>query len=250
MTDAKQLTIETDSKETSRPWDGVRLPMVEVFETIEGEGTQAGYMTTFVRVFNCNLRCAWCDTPYSYAPEKPAYYASIAETADHVKTFANPRVCLTGGEPLMHGEKSRMLLRALAELDSVEDIHVETNGAIDLSPFRHDRETYEQLFSKVRFIVDYKLPSSGEMEKMVSSNFACLGPQDEVKFVIGSRADFDTALSVLITHYRQGYVLFSPVFESMPAEELAALMIEHRLKHVKLNVQIHKYIWDPHRRGV
>lgn len=230
--------------------DTVRLPMVEVFETIEGEGTRAGYVTTFVRVFNCNLRCTWCDTPYSYAPEKPAYYASIAETVAQVKAYENPRVCLTGGEPLMHGDKSRLLLRALAQLDVVNDVHVETNGAIDLSPFQRDREWHTQMSEKVRFIVDYKLPASNEMEKMVTSNFTCLRPDDEVKFVIGSREDFDTALAVLNTHYQTGHVLFSPVFDAMPSAELASLIIKHRLTHVKLNLQVHKYIWDPHRRGV
>lgn len=228
----------------------VRLPMVEVFQTIEGEGMAAGFPTTFVRVYNCNLRCTWCDTPYSYAPEKPAYYASVADTVGEVERFGNPRVCLTGGEPLMHREKSLALLHAIAQRSLVEDVHVETNGAIDLTPFDHDRRTTPGLQSKVRFILDYKLPDSGEMDKMIPANFARLLPQDEIKFVIGSRTDFDIARDVLTAHHEQGQVLFSPVWESMQPDELAALMLEHRLTHVKLNLQLHKYIWDPKRRGV
>src|SRR5579875_1278051 len=108
-------------------WRSSRLPMVEIFETVEGEGTRAGFPTVFVRVFHCNLRCTWCDTPYSYAPHKPAFEATIDDIANQVAAFGWHNVCLTGGEPLIHRHKSQLLVDRLAAIDHVRDIHIETN---------------------------------------------------------------------------------------------------------------------------
>lgn len=235
----------------ARQWtDDPKLPMVEVFQTVEGEGTKAGYPTTFVRVFNCNLRCTWCDTPYSYAPATPEYLATLSEIVEQVKQFPNKYICLTGGEPLMHGRKSLLLLQALAEIDGVEDIHIETNGAIHLGPFQNLREKHPLVGKKARFILDYKLPASGENEKMILENFDLLHETDEIKFVIGNRDDFQMAVDVVKRYVKKGIPLFSPVWETMPPHQLVSLMLEHGLTHVKLNLQMHKVIWDPNARGV
>ncbi len=227
------------------------LPMVEIFETVEGEGSRAGFPTTFVRLFHCNLRCVWCDTPYSYAPEKPAFYMSIEEITEKVKQFAHAHVCLTGGEPLIHGEKSLQLIEALARLDITRDIHIETNGAVDLTLFASWRKEQPQhIGNKVRFILDYKLPASGEEKRMITANFAKLREDDEIKFVIAGEEDFVAAMRVLGKWHQKGQPLFSPVWEGMPPEQLVELMLKHRLSHVKLSLQLHKIIWDPDRRGV
>ncbi|GLG00258.1 7-carboxy-7-deazaguanine synthase [Alicyclobacillus hesperidum subsp. aegles] len=231
-------------------WRSSRLPMVEIFETVEGEGTRAGYPTVFVRVFHCNLRCTWCDTPYSYAPAKPEFEASIGEIVDRVDQFGWHQVCLTGGEPLIHRHKSQLLIDAIASLPQIEDLHVETNGAIDVRPFAALREQSPELAAKLRFIVDYKLPSSGEQAQMVHEHLAALSDRDEVKFVIADDHDFDTAVSVLAAYPTKAQVLFSPVWESMPPRELVNRILQHRLSRVKLNLQIHKVIWDPNQRGV
>ncbi|GAB7386377.1 putative 7-carboxy-7-deazaguanine synthase QueE [Bacillaceae bacterium] len=233
----------------------VKLPMVEIFETVEGEGTKAGHPTTFVRVYNCNLRCTWCDTPYSYAPAKPEFFATVAEIAAKVESYGNKYVCLTGGEPLMHGDKSLKLVQALASLPEIEDVHIETNGAIDLLPFARLREEDVHVRKKVRFILDYKLPASGEQEKMIHGNFALLSEKDEIKFVIADENDFLVAVDVLERWHRKGQPLFSPVWSTMPPERLVALLLKHKrtkrkLLDVKLNMQLHKIIWDPDRRGV
>jgi len=228
----------------------VKLPMVEIFETVEGEGTKAGFPTTFVRVFNCNLRCVWCDTPYSYAPAKPEFFATIGEIVRQVEAHGHRHVCLTGGEPLMHGDKSLLLLKALAAMERVEDVHVETNGAIDLTPFHAWREQEERIGHKVRFILDYKLPASGANDKMILENFDLLRDTDEVKFVIADEEDFRLAADVVQRYVKKGLPLFSPVWETMKPERLVSLMLEHKLSHVKLNLQLHKIIWDPDQRGV
>lgn len=228
----------------------LKLPMVEVFETIEGEGSAAGYPTVFVRSFHCNIRCTWCDTPYSYAPDKPEFEATIAEIIDRIKQFSSRRICFTGGEPLIHAEKSAALLAAMAELDHIVDIHVETNGAVDIAPFVKLGEVHPEVKRKVRFIMDFKLPSSGEMGKMVTDNFRFLQEKDEIKFVIADDADFQTAVNVIESYYEQGQLLFSPVWETMPPHILTEKILAQRLSDVRVSLQLHKMIWDPDKRGV
>lgn len=226
-------------------WRRARLPLVELFETVEGEGTRAGVPTVFVRVFGCPLRCTWCDTPYSYPPDKPQRVLTVAEIREAVGRFPWRHVCVTGGEPLMYAEKSAMLLAALADLPHVVDVHVETSGAVPLSPFLAAVPS-----EKVRYIVDYKLPASGEEAAMVVDNLRRLRPQDELKFVIADEDDFRRAVEVLNTHRPRGQVLFSPVWDTMPPRRLVELILAHGLAEVKLNLQLHKVIWDPQARGV
>lgn len=223
----------------------IRIPMVEIFETVEGEGTRAGFPTIFVRLFGCNLRCTWCDTKYSYPPAEAENVMTIAEIISKVETYRSRHICLTGGEPLLYGEKSLVLIDALAELEQVDDLHIETNGAIDLALF------VERVASpKVRYIMDFKLPDSGEMGQMIMSNLALLREQDELKFVIGSEHDFRTAVEVIEQHPTKALPMFSPVWETMPPRKLVELMLNAGLSKVKLNMQLHKIIWDPAMRGV
>ncbi|MFD0695847.1 7-carboxy-7-deazaguanine synthase QueE [Paenibacillus sp. GCM10027628] len=222
-----------------------RIPMVEIFETVEGEGTRAGFPTVFVRLFGCNLRCTWCDTKYSYPPAEAERTMTIAEILSEVSAYRSRHICLTGGEPLLYGEKSLALVEALAAFEQVDDLHIETNGAIDLAPF------VQAIASpKVRYIMDFKLPDSGEMGQMITSNLGLLREQDELKFVIGSEDDFRTAVEVLQQHPTKALPMFSPVWETMPPRKLVELMLAAGLSKVKLNMQLHKIIWDPAMRGV
>ncbi|WP_240675902.1 radical SAM protein [Ammoniphilus sp. CFH 90114] len=228
----------------------MKLPMVEIFETVEGEGLKAGFLTTFVRLYNCNLRCTWCDTKYSYAPHSPEFFATIEEITEQVRKFGNPSICLTGGEPLMHGSKSLALIAALAELPHVEDIHIETNGAILLRPFHELRESHHLVKEKVRFVLDYKLTSSGETQSMIMENFHYLGSRDEIKFVVGNAAEFAEASRIIEEFYQQGQILFSPVWDQLAPAELVKLMLQSPFKQAKLSLQTHKYIWHPDTKGV
>lgn len=241
------MTVSGQEALTRRDW---RLPMVEIFQTVEGEGTKAGFPTTFVRVYNCNLRCSWCDTTYSYAPNKPEFYATIGDIAQQVETFGNRYVCLTGGEPLMHGEKSLALVEELSRVTCVQDVHIETNGAIYLGPFAEWRRKHPDLGQKVRFVMDWKLPASGETDKMIAQNLSILERQDELKFVIGDDEDFRVACEVLERHQPEAQALFSPVWETMPPARLVEKVLAAGLKDVKINMQLHKIIWHPDTRGV
>ncbi|MFC4809096.1 7-carboxy-7-deazaguanine synthase QueE [Paenibacillus sp. GCM10023250] len=224
----------------------IRLPMVEIFETVEGEGTRAGFPTVFVRLFGCNLRCVWCDTTYSYPPAEAEFTMTVEEIAAKAeREYKAEHICMTGGEPLLYGSRSAALLEALCAIERIKDVHVETNGAIDLAPFLRDVRS-----PKARYIMDYKLPDSGENAAMLHGNFALLRPQDEVKFVIASDADFDFAVHVLAEYPTEALALFSPVWESMPPARLVEKMLAAGLTGVKLNMQLHKIIWDPAKRGV
>ncbi|WP_219837863.1 radical SAM protein [Paenibacillus sp. R14(2021)] len=224
----------------------IRLPMVEIFETVEGEGTRAGFPTVFVRLFGCNLRCVWCDTKYSYPPAEAEFTMTVEEIAAQVENkYASTHICMTGGEPLLYGSRSAALLEALCSIERIQDVHIETNGAIDLAPFLRDIHS-----PKARYVMDYKLPDSGENNAMLHGNFALLRPQDEVKFVIASDADFDAAVQVLRDYPTAALPLFSPVWESMPPARLVEKMLAAGLTGVKLNMQLHKIIWDPAQRGV
>lgn len=227
-----------------------KLPMVEIFETVEGEGMAAGFPTVFVRVFHCNLRCHWCDTPYSYAPAKPDFEATIAEIIERITKYKSKRICFTGGEPLIHREKSAALLVEMARLNHIVDIHIETNGSIDLIPFANLRKEHPSLTKKMRFIMDYKLTASGERTKMVDHNFRYLRDDDEIKFVIASEKDFAEAKEVIAQFYDAGQILFSPVWETMPPRRLVEKVLENGLVDVKVSLQLHKIIWDPQERGV
>ncbi|MBM7094352.1 radical SAM protein [Bacillus sp. H-16] len=235
------------SKKEFMEW---RLPMVEIFETVEGEGSAAGFPTVFVRVFHCNLRCHWCDTPYSYAPAKPEFEATIGEIIERIKEFESRYICFTGGEPLIHGKKSAALLTAMAELDHIKDIHIETNGGIDLAPFEEIRKSDPLVNEKARYVMDYKLTASGEKERMIESNFDLLKKQDEIKFVIANDTDFTEAKDVIEMYHKDGQVLFSPVWESMPPKRLVEKVLYHKLSNVKVSLQLHKIIWHPDQRGV
>ncbi|GMG77412.1 7-carboxy-7-deazaguanine synthase QueE [Bacillus safensis] len=230
--------------------DTTVLPMVEIFETIEGEGSAVGKQTTFIRLFHCNLRCVWCDTKYSYAPSKPEFEATLEDIAHKVSRLANHYVCLTGGEPLIHGEKSLALIEMLANIDVIKDIHIETNGAIHLKPFINMRRLSAKMTNKVRFIMDFKLPDSGEMKKMIYENFDLLDENDEIKFVIGSENDFQIAMGIIDKYHKKGRLLMSPIWETMKPANLVKKVLNSQRKDIQVNLQIHKIIWDPEKRGV
>jgi 7-carboxy-7-deazaguanine synthase len=222
----------------------IKLPVTEIFQSLEGEGTKAGFLTTFIRLFGCNLRCFWCDTKYSYEPNKPAVYLGVCDIVSRIKEYRNQNICLTGGEPLLHGDRSIELIKQLAQLEAVLDIHVETNGSIDLAPFAGLREQDPAVGKKLRFIMDCKLPSSGETAQMLSANFDRLLDRDELKYVVADEQDFGAALENLQRWYCRGHILFSPVWSRMAPERLATLMIENNVNNGRLNLPLHRIIWD------
>ena len=218
------------------------LPVVEKFISINGEGAHAGELAAFIRFRGCNLACSYCDTCWANTENAPAEYETIEELAEWVAETGVHNVTLTGGEPLLHKETG-----ALAELLIENGCRVEivTNGSISL-----DRLAAAE--NRPVFTMDYKLPSSGMEEFMCLNNFRLLGCHDTVKFVSGSIDDLERAAE-LIREYRlteHCHVFISPVFGEIDPADIVSFMEERMMNGVRLQLQLHKFIWEPTRRGV
>ena len=211
------------------------LRVSEIFASIQGETSYVGLPFAFVRLTGCNLRCRYCDTTYAYddGEEFP-----LGEVVSRVAFFQIPRVTVTGGEPLLQ-EETPALVSAL--LDLGHTVLVETNGTVALS----------RLDPRAVKIMDVKCPGSGEAEKTDWENFARLSPRDEVKFVVSSEEDYRFAREV-IRKYGKAHpftALLSPAFGLLPPEKLAGWMVGDALD-ARFQLQLHKLVWGPDRRGV
>jgi 7-carboxy-7-deazaguanine synthase len=213
-----------------------RVRVNEIFYSIQGESTWAGYPCVFVRLTGCNLRCVWCDTAYAF---HEGHQRNLDEVVAEITKYGCDLVEITGGEPLLQKGVYALFVRLLADGLTVM---VETSGERDLS--RVDRRVIK--------IMDLKCPGSGECERNRWENLAYLGPRDEIKFVIADRRDYEWARSAISTHALAGRVnalLMSPVFGHLDPAPLASWILEDRLP-VRMQLQMHKHIWDPNRRGV
>jgi len=212
------------------------LTVNEIFFSIQGESTYAGRPCVFVRLTACDLRCSWCDTPYAFHEGRKM---SLDEIMAAVERFDCDLVEVTGGEPLLQKDVHPLMERLLA---SGRTVLLETGGHVSL----------EQVPAGVHRIMDIKCPGSGESHRTDWSNLERLGRGDEVKFVIRDRTDYEYARDVLRRHRldeRVGAVLFSPVHGVLDPRTLSEWVLEDRLP-VRVQLQIHKYIWSPETRGV
>jgi len=211
------------------------LRINEIFYSIQGESSQAGRPCVFVRLTYCNLRCTYCDTTYAFFVGKEM---SFGEIIKKINGFGCRLVEFTGGEPLVQ-ENIHQLLSRLC--DDGYEVLIETGGHMDIS-------TIDQ---RVKRIVDVKCPSSGESGKVHWENLRVLRASDELKFVIGDMRDYEWAKSV-VEDYRVNEkctVLFSPVYDKMNYREMAERILQDHLP-VRLQLQLHKFIWPPGMRGV
>lgn len=203
----------------------------EKFVSIDGEGPTAGALSVFIRFAGCNLRCAWCDTVYAQKNEDFSETASAAEIVSYIKSTGLNHVTLTGGEPLLQDGMIGLLSRLVDY-----QVHIETNGSVNIAPFR--------IGDNIHFVLDYKLPCSGMEDKMYARNFDMAAENDAVKFVAASRGDLEKAVQVMdkyrLTERTQVYI--SCVFDRLAPAEVVDFMKEHRLQGVKLQLQMHKYI--------
>jgi len=208
----------------------------EIYASIQGESSFAGLPCTFVRTTGCNLRCSWCDTTQAFhGGEKLARSEVLARALG----FGTPLVELTGGEPLLQAG-ALPLLRELC--DAGKTVLIETSGERDIS----------QIDPRVHRIVDVKPPGSGESARNRYENFAHLTQRDELKFVLADRADYDWARELVARERlaeRVRHVLFSPVHGALDARELVAWVLADGLP-VRVNLQLHKYVWGATVAGV
>lgn len=204
------------------------LRITEIFFSLQGESSKAGLPTVFIRLTGCPLRCSYCDTEYAFhGGEK----FSISAVLEKIRPYKTPHVCVTGGEPL--AQKSCLSL--LTQLcNRGYQVSLETGGAMDVAG----------VDTRVMKILDLKTPRSGEADSNLYSNLDYLNANDQIKFVICDRADYDWVRSLIHTHAltERCEVLLSPSHDQLSPRELADWILADQLT-VRLQVQLHKYLW-------
>ena len=213
----------------------------EIFLSIDGEGVRTGLPTVFIRLYGCNLNCSYCDTRYS-CENKEYTLMPLIDILNQVLSYEVPRVTLTGGEPLIH-QGVKDLINSLV-LNGIE-VNIETNGAVDLQNFWEFRYS-----SKVIFTMDYKCASSGMEDKMKLWNLKVLQPKDVIKFVVSNYNELEKMEYILEESGCKAQPYVSPVFGAIEPKELVQYVLDNKLNNVKVQVQLHKIIWNPNMRGV
>ena len=202
------------------------LNIKEIFYSLQGEAREVGLPTVFIRLTGCPLRCTYCDTEYAFKGNNPL---TIDEILSQVKQYNTKYICVTGGEPLAQ-INCHILLDVLIKQDY--QVSLETSGSIDIA----------QVNPLVSIVMDIKTPSSAESKQNKYDNIAKLTNKDQLKFVMGSRADFDWSINILKKYDTLAGVLFSPVFEQITPTQLADWILAEQL-NVRLQVQMHKLLW-------
>ena len=211
------------------------MKVVEIFKSIDGEGIRVGYPVTFIRLAGCNLRCNYCDTKYSYEDEKFTEMTP-QEIYNQVYKLGGKRITLTGGEPLIHKD-----VKVLVDLliQKGYELNIETNGSVDITLFL-DKHTI--------ITMDYKCASSDMEDKMLLDNISKLRKQDVLKFVVSDDNDLDTVQRIY--QNTKATVYISPVFGRIEPKQIVEYMLEHNMENCRVQVQLHKIIWNPEERGV
>jgi 7-carboxy-7-deazaguanine synthase len=207
----------------------------EIFHSIQGETTYVGNPTVFVRTTGCNLRCTYCDTKYSYHEGE---FQGLEKILEKIDSFGAPYVCVTGGEPLLQKE-TLPLMKVLC--DKGYKVSLETSGS----------KSCQGVDARVKIILDVKTPDSGAADSFLIENLECVNELTEFKFVICSERDFDWAEEFCRQHdlFKKFIVLYSPSFGQVTERWLAENILQKK-SSARLQLQLHKYIWNPDSRGV
>lgn len=221
-------------------YDDGLFHVTEIFDSIDGEGKRTGFMAVFLRLAGCNLRCSYCDTAYSLTLEDTAEALTEEEVVSRIRAFPWKRLTITGGEPMLHP------LHHLCERLGEEgcDINIETNGAVPL---------WRERPGGVFYTMDFKCSGSGMKSHMNPDNFKLLTKEDVLKFVVSSEEDLDEMKEIVNHHFPKNHhpqFFVSPVWGRIRPDELVEYVRNNQLQDVRVQVQLHKIIWDPDRRGV
>ncbi len=216
-----------------------KFPVAEIFDSIEGEGKRTGYMAVFVRFAGCNIRCTYCDTAYALKESDAEEFLTKEELLGRIRSYPWKRITFTGGEPLLQP------LQEICDILGEEgyEINIETNGAVPLLARRP-----QNLF----YTMDYKCTDSGMKSFMRLPNLKELTEDDVLKFVVSSKTDLEDMKEIIMKYFPQGGPKFyvSPVWGKIEPRELVEYVREEKLAEVCVQVQLHKIIWEPDRRGV
>lgn len=215
------------------------MRVIEIFDSIDGEGIFTGCLATFIRLGGCNMRCSYCDTGYALNA-KDGVEMSIDDIVCRAKLIGNTHITLTGGEPLINQDSLR-LVSALCDAGFI--VNIETNGSVDVTLFQND---------KTVITMDYKTISSGENKKMSIDRINTLRKCDVLKIVC-EESDFGDITAMLLKIKTEATVFISPVFGKIEPKSLVSFAKKLRncgLKNIRVQVQLHKIIWNPEERGV
>lgn len=216
------------------------MQVIEKFTSINGEGLKQGELAVFIRFAGCNLRCSYCDTRYSF--ENPKFIdESVEEIMDYVRKANVKNITITGGEPLLQKNINELLEKLTNEGYNVE---IETNGSINIKDFVNN--------PNISYTLDYKLPVSLMEKSMDTENYKYITKKDSVKFVCGSDLDLKRMKEIIdeFDLTSKTNCIISPVFNMIKLESIVDFMKDNNLNNLKMQIQIHKVIWDPNERGV
>ncbi len=215
--------------------------VAEKFVSINGEGQKAGQLAVFIRFAGCNLRCSYCDTKWANDFDLKGENLTAEQILEYVLDTRVHNVTLTGGEPLLRPEIEELISMLVKAGLWVE---IETNGSVPLKPLEKD--------SRPHFTMDYKTPSSNMESEMLVSNFDLLEPDDVVKFVCGSSEDLNCTYDIIKKYNltEKCKVYLSCVFGNLQPSDAVDFMKEKNLNGVNFQLQMHKFIWNPDKRGV
>lgn len=221
----------------------MKFKVVEKFVSVNGEGLRSGQLAVFIRFAGCNLKCSYCDT--KWANKKDVFYEEMTsqEIYDYIKGTNIINVTLTGGEPLYQEGVEELL--CLLSKDKELKIEIETNGSIALDRFLGMK-------NRPSFTMDYKLPSSNMEDEMIINNFRYLTKDDTLKFVVGNNEDLEKVKLILYKSelIDKTNIYVSPVWKMIKMEHIVEFMKINNLNGVTLQMQLHKVIWNPRKRGV
>lgn len=221
----------------------MNFKVVEKFISINGEGRLSGKLAVFIRFASCNLNCDYCDTKWANKQDVKYELMTEHDIYSYIKETGIKNVTLTGGEPLLQNGIFD-LLKILSKDNNIY-VEIETNGSIDLSEFIIDK-------NPPSFTMDYKLQGSDMENFMLTSNFNYLGENDVLKFVVSSLSDLERAKEIIYKYklIEKTNVYLSPVFGKISPEIIVEFMKANKLNDATFQIQIHKVIWDPNKRGV
>ena len=233
-------TVQATAERTDNVAD---FEVVEKFVSINGEGQRAGQLAVFIRFKGCNLNCGYCDTKWANEPFAPFESMNEDEIYSYIMSTGVKNITLTGGEPLLR-DNIGVLLERLGKDDTL-NVEIETNGSVLIEPFA-------SIVKRPSFTLDYKLGGSGMERFMKTENYKFLQKCDTVKFVVSSVNDLERAAEIIKKYElsQKCGVYLSAVFGKIEPAEIVLFMIDKKLNNVNLQLQMHKFIWDPNKRGV
>ena len=222
------------------------MKISEIFLSIDGEGIRTGYPVTFIRTYGCNLRCSYCDSLYAVDGDDYTEM-SVDDIMDEVVKYTTHRITYTGGEPLIQKDALDLIKRLVR---GGYEVNIETNGSVDLSNLRDSSWCFGLMKNNIIITMDWKSISSNMSQHMRLNNLKYLTSNDVLKFVVSSKADLDQMKDVVVNNDLNCNIFVSPVFGEIEPSDIVKYVLDNDLNNVRVQLQLHKYIWPADKRGV